>query len=71
MNNAMFGLFSLSGGEIMIILVAILAMAAGVLAFVLLALWLLTKRWNSPRTVPPVQPPSSPPSPPSQSPEFR
>jgi serine/threonine protein kinase len=57
----MLGLFSLSGGEIIIILVAILAMAAGVLAFVLLALWLLLKRWNSPRAMPPAQPPSSPP----------
>ena len=67
MNNAMFGLFNLSGGEIILILCVFLLMTAGVIGFVCFALWQLVKHRNSPAAVPPVHPPSSAPPPPSPS----
>jgi tRNA A-37 threonylcarbamoyl transferase component Bud32 len=61
MNNVMFGLFSLSGGEIILILCLLMFLGAGVVVVVLTALWLLARQRNSPPAVPPIYSPSSPP----------
>ena len=67
MNNAMFGLFNLGGGEIVVILCFFLLMTAGVIGFVCFVLWQLVKHRNSPPAVPPVHPTSSAPPPTSPS----
>jgi len=66
MHNAMVGLFSLSGGEIVLIFGLVLVMATVVMGCVLCAVWLLTSHRNSPRPVPPIAPQSSTPPPPSR-----
>ena len=61
MDNAMLGLFDLGGIEILLILCVTLVMGAGIIGFVLWALWQLVKQRNTPPAVPPVHSPSSPP----------
>ena len=61
MNNVMFGLFNLGGGEVILILAVLLMMTMGVIGCVLLVVWLLARNRNSPTATPPVHPPTSPP----------
>ena len=63
MNNVMFGLFNLGGGEIILILAVLLMMTMGVIGCVLLVVWLLVKHRNAPAAVPPVHAPGPPPPP--------
>src|ERR1017187_9583445 len=64
MNNVMFGMFGLGAEEILLILgVIILLITAGVIGFVLWAVWQLVKHRISPPAVPPIHSPSSPPPP--------
>jgi serine/threonine protein kinase len=56
MHNTTLGLFSLGGGEIILILFMLMFLAAGTGAVVLIVLWLAARQNNSPRPVPPVQP---------------
>jgi tRNA A-37 threonylcarbamoyl transferase component Bud32 len=66
MHNAMLGLFNLGGGEIIIILFVLMFLGTGVVAAVLIAVWLLAKQRQTPGPMPPVQPTSPGPSAPSQ-----
>jgi len=63
MNNVILGLFSLGGGEIILILVILMFMAAGAIAVVLITLWLVARQNKSPRAVPPIQPTTPVPAP--------
>src|ERR1035441_5709823 len=63
MNDTMLGLFSFAA---LLTVGVILFMGAGVIGFVLWALWRLVKQRNSPSARPPVQTSSSPAPPPSR-----